>query len=200
MRAFVIAMESEAAVVRPFLREGDGLFVSGVGKVNAASATQKAIDAGADEILNCGVAGGFDPAMKIADVFEIDRAVEYDFDLAQLNGTEVGVHNERTTPYFGLQTRGLFPARTLGSGDRFSDSQADLPVLARLGVTIRDMEGAAIAHVCEMNGVPCRILKCLSDVHGQGAMTDQYKANLSKALLSLAQAFPAWCKSVAPPW
>ena len=193
MRAFVIAMESEAAVVRPFLREGDGLFVSGVGKVNAASATQKAIDAGADEILNCGVAGGFDPAMKIADVFEIDRAVEYDFDLAQLNGTEVGVHNERTTPYFGLQTRGLFPARTLGSGDRFSDSQTDLPVLARLGVTIRDMEGAAIAHVCEMNGVPCRILKCLSDVYGQGAMTDQYKANLSKALLSLAQAFPAWC-------
>ena len=193
MRAFVIAMESEAAVVRPFLREGDGLFVSGVGKVNAASATQKAIDAGADEILNCGVAGGFDPAMKIADVFEIDRAVEYDFDLAQLNGTEVGVHNERTTPYFGLQTRGLFPARTLGSGDRFSDSQADLPVLARLGVTVRDMEGAAIAHVCEMNGVPCCILKCLSDVHGQGAMTDQYKANLSKALLSLAQAFPAWC-------
>ena len=193
MRAFVIAMESEAAVVRPFLREGDGLFVSGVGKVNAASATQKAIDAGADEILNCGVAGGFDPAMKIADVFEIDRAVEYDFDLAQLNGTEVGVHNERTTPYFGLQTRGLFPARTLGSGDRFSDSQADLPLLARLGVTIRDMEGAAVAHVCEMNGVPCRILKCLSDVHGQGAMTDQYKANLSKALLSLAQAFPAWC-------
>ncbi len=193
MRAFVIAMESEAAVVRPFLKDGDRLYVAGVGKVNAASATQKAIDAGADEILNCGVAGGFDPAMKIADVFEIDRAVEYDFDLAQLNGTEVGVHNERTTPYFGLQTRGLFPARTLGSGDRFSDSQADLPVLARLGVTIRDMEGAAIAHVCEMNGVPCRILKCLSDVHGQGAMTDQYRANLSKALLSLAQAFPAWC-------
>lgn len=193
MRAFVIAMESEAAVVRPFLKDGDRLYVAGVGKVNAASATQKAIDAGADEILNCGVAGGFDPAMKIADVFEIDRAVEYDFDLAQLNGTEVGVHNERTTPYFGLQTRGLFPARTLGSGDRFSDSQADLPVLARLGVTIRDMEGAAIAHVCEMNGVPCRILKCLSDVHGQGAMTDQYKANLSKALLSLGQAFPAWC-------
>ena len=193
MRAFVIAMESEAAVVRPFLKDGDRLYVAGVGKVNAAAATQKAIDAGADEILNCGVAGGFDPAMKIADVFEIDRAVEYDFDLAQLNGTEVGVHNERTTPYFGLQTRGLFPARTLGSGDRFSDSQADLPVLARLGVTVRDMEGAAIAHVCEMNGVPCRILKCLSDVHGQGAMTDQYKANLSKALLSLAQTFPAWC-------
>ena len=48
MRAFVIAMESEAAVVRPFLKDGDRLYVAGVGKVNAAAATQKAIDAGAD--------------------------------------------------------------------------------------------------------------------------------------------------------
>ena len=193
MRAFVIAMENEAEQVRPFLRDGDRLYVSGVGKVNAAAAAQKAIDAGAEEILNCGVAGGLDPEMEVGDACEISQAVEYDFDLTLINGTRLGTHNERTTPYFGLQTWGLFPARTLGSGDRFSDSQADLPVLARLGVTIRDMEGAAIAHVCEMNGVPCRILKCLSDVHGQGAMTDQYKANLSKALLSLAQAFPAWC-------
>ena len=192
MRAFIIAMENEAEQVRPFLKDGDRLYVSGVGKVNAAAAAQKAIDAGADEILNCGVAGGFDPVMKVADVFEVDRAVEYDFDLAQLNGTEVGVHNERTTPYFSLRTKGLFPARTLGSGDRFSDSKADIPVLARLGVTIRDMEGAAIAHVCEMNGVPCRILKCLSDVYGKGAMTDQYKANLSKALVSLGRAFSPW--------
>ena len=191
-RAFVIAMECEAEAVRPALRDGDRLYVSGIGKVNAAAATQLAICEGADEIWNAGLSGGFGD-VEVGGVYGVERAVEYDFDLAQLNGTEVGVHNERTTPYFGLQTRGLFPARTLGSGDRFSDSQADLPVLARLGVTIRDMEGAAIAHVCEMNGVPCRILKCLSDVHGQGAMTDQYKANLSKALLSLAQAFPAWC-------
>ena len=33
MRAFVIAMENEAEQVRPFLRDGDRLYVSGVGKV-----------------------------------------------------------------------------------------------------------------------------------------------------------------------
>ena len=192
MRAFVIAMESEAAVVRPFLREGDGLFVSGVGKVNAASATQKAIDAGADEILNCGVAGGFDPAMKIADVFEIDRAVEYDFDLAQLNGTEVGVHNERTTPFFDCRTTGKFPARILATGDRFTNDERDVTDPLGLGATVKDMEGAAIAHVCELNGVPCRMLKCISDVHGKGAMTGQYKDNLAKALQSLAKALSSW--------
>ena len=50
------------------------------------------------------------------------------------------------------------------------------------------MEGAAIAHVCELNGVPCRMLKCLSDVHGKGEMTGQYKDNLAKALACLKAA------------
>ena len=86
MRAFVIAMENEAAVVRPFLKDGDRLYVAGVGKVNAAAATQKAIDAGADEILNCGVAGGLDPAMEVGEPYEISQAVEYDFDLTIING------------------------------------------------------------------------------------------------------------------
>ena len=56
MKAFVIAMENEAAVVRPFLKDDDRLYVAGVGKVNAAAAAQKAIDAGAGELINCGVA------------------------------------------------------------------------------------------------------------------------------------------------
>ena len=47
------------------------------------------------------------------------------------------------------------------------------------------MEGAAIAHVCETNGVPCRIVKCLSDVHGKGSMTGQYRDNLARALATL---------------
>ena len=44
-----------------------------------------------------------------------------------------------------------------------------------------------------MDGVPCRMLKCLSDVHGKGAMTGQYKDNLAKALLSLGKALSSWC-------
>ena len=198
MRAFVIAMDCEADAVRPHLGPGDRLYVSGIGKVNAAAATQRAVDEwraecrlnGADvpfEIVNAGVAGGVDPSMSPGDVFEIDRAVEYDFDLATLNGTEVGVHNERSTPYFSLVTSGLFPSRTLGTGDRFSDSEADLPLLARLGVGVRDMEGAAVAHVCETNGVRCRSVKCITNVVGRGA-TGQFKGNLANALGRLSDA------------
>ena len=59
MRAFVIAMECEAETVGPFLRADDRLYVSGIGKVNAAAATMKAICEGADEIWNVGLSGGF---------------------------------------------------------------------------------------------------------------------------------------------
>lgn len=188
VRAFVVALESEAAAVRPHLRPSDRLFVCGVGKVNAAAATQRAIDAGATEIWNVGVAGGLDPSMRVGASYAIDRAVEYDFDLVQANGTRIGVHNERTTPYFACAAdfAADLPRATLATGDRFNDSAADAVTLADLEATVRDMEGAAIAHVCETNGVPCRMVKCLSDVHGKGSMTGQYRDNLAKALVALS--------------
>lgn len=189
VRAFVIAMKSEAAAVQPHLKPTDRLYVCGVGKVNAAAATQKAIDAGATEIWNVGVAGGLDPSMSVGACYVIDRAVEYDFDLAQVNGTRIGVHNERTTPYFACAAdfAPRLPRATLATGDRFNDSAVDDATLADLEATVRDMEGAAIAHVCETNDVPCRMVKCLSDVRGKGAMTGQYKDNLAKALSALSE-------------
>ena len=184
MRAFVIAMECEAEAVRPALRPADRLYVSGIGKVNAAAATQKAIDEGATEIWNCGLSGGFDPAMRVGDVYAVAAAVEYDFDLAKINGTRMGQLDERDSPYFDLKVAAPFreTARVLATGDRFNDSEDDLALLAELGCTLRDMEGAAVAHVCERNGVPCTMFKCVSDVHGQGAMTEQYGENKQKCL------------------
>ena len=206
MRAYVIAMDCEAACVRDrmadaFVSREYGrtvvsgrlggervlLVVSGVGKSNAAAATQFAIQSGADEIVNLGVCGGFEPQMKIGDLYEVDRAVQYDFDLAQLNGTAVGVLNERTSPYIPLQTTGRYPAKTLATGDHFNDNTADLPLLASLGAGLRDMEGAAVAHVCETAGVPCRALKCVTNVLGAGA-TGQYAENLARCLAVLAEA------------
>jgi len=176
MRAFVIAMKCEAEAVRPALGPTDRLYVSGVGKVNAAAATQRAISEGATEIWNCGVCGGFDPAMRIGDVYAVSAAVEYDFDLAQINGTRVGQLEEKDSPYFRLPVAERFreTARILATGDHFNDRDDDLDLLAELGCTLRDMEGAAIAHVCERNGVPCTLFKCVNDVHGQGSMTGQY--------------------------
>ena len=192
MRAFVVAMECEAEQVRPFLGEGDVLVVSGIGKVNAAAAAQKAIDDGADEILNCGLVGGLDPAMSVGDVFEVSQAVEYDFDLAVLNGTGLGVHDERDTPYFDCAAKGAYPVRILASGDRFTNDLKDVEDARSLGASLRDMEGAAIAHVCERNGMKCRMIKVVSDVHGKGSMTGQYLQNRESTLARLRASIPAW--------
>lgn len=192
MRAYIIAMPCEAEAVRPALRSGDRLIVSGVGKVNAALATQRAICEGADEIVNAGVSGGFDSSMRIGDVFEVHRAVQYDFDLAKLNGTRVGQLDEKDSPYFDLPAlKHLAPGariRTLATGDHFRDDDDDLPLLRELDVDLRDMEGAAVAQVCEKNGVPCRIVKSVTNVQGQGTMTGQYKDNLARALRTLTEA------------
>ena len=76
--------------------------------------------------------------------------------------------------------------------DRFTNDEKDVENPLALGATIKDMEGAAIAHVCERNGMKCRMLKAVSDVHGKGAMTGQYKQNLEFALSRLHAALPAW--------
>ena len=206
MRAYVAAMDCEAACVRAHLadalesraygrtvvsgRLGGAralVVVSGVGKSNAAAAAQFAIQSGADEVVNLGVCGGFEPQMRVGDLYEVDRAVQYDFDLAELNGTAVGVLNERTSPYIPLRTTGRYPAKTLATGDHFNDGTGDLPLLAALGAGLRDMEGAAVAHACETAGVPCRALKCVTNVLGAGA-TGQYAANLGRCLDILAGA------------
>lgn len=207
MKVFVIAMNNEAEcvvsnlenavestlfgrrVVRGTLNGEDAfVVVSGVGKSNAAAAAQLAIqETGTKRILNLGVSGGLDPAMKVGEIYEVADAVQYDFDLVQINGTEMGTLNERDTPFIPCKAEGRFEAKTLGTGDRFNDSADDSALLKRLGASLRDMEGAAIAHVCETAGVEFVSYKCISDVEGSGSMPEQYMENLKKCLEVLSE-------------
>lgn len=186
-RAFIIAMECEAEQVRPWMSDTDILIVSGIGKVNAAAATQKAIsEFSADVIINAGLAGGFSPSMNTGDVYEIESAVEYDFDLAKLNGTRVGVLDEYDTPYIELNTLNVFPNAILATGDHFNDSEKDYSLIRdELKATVRDMEGAAIAHVCKKNNIPCYAVKCITNVAGKGLMTEQYEKSRAICLEKL---------------
>jgi len=186
MRVFVIAMPCEAAVVRPHLRADDRLIISGIGKVNAAAATQRAIcEYQPDGIVNCGLCGGLAADIRCCTVYGVSSAVEYDFDLALVNGTDVGVKDERRTPFIPVFSGGGFPMRILATGDRFNDNEGDFNLFGRLGCALRDMEGAAIADICDKAHVPLTMFKSVADVHGQGSMTGQYKTNLNDALAAL---------------
>lgn len=200
MKCFVIAMEKEAApIIAAMNIESDykkcgkrvicgalcgkdaAIVICGVGKVNAASGAQYAIDClGADTIINLGVAGGLNETCEAGKLYSISKAVQYDFDLTQLNGTKIGTLDECRENYLPLATCAGYPQRALATGDRFNDSAADFKLLTEtLSADIRDMEGGAVAQVCLRAGVPCFEFKIISDVAGSGSTTEQYLKNLA---------------------
>ncbi len=213
----VIAMDSEAEILldvmdienirtvygktvhfgRAFGRDV-ALVTCGVGKVNAAAGTCAAISAGADVILNFGVAGGLKPEnTEVGEVYLIEKSVQYDFDCTQLNGTEVGTLDGETENFLPLYCPPLpYPRRALGTGDRFTDSAADHELLLSLGCDIREMEAGAIAEVCRYAGVPFVSVKAISDVYGSGSTTEQFRRNCKLALLELKSRLPEILQSM----
>ena len=164
------------------------LVVCGVGKVNAAIGAQLLISKfNVDTLLNFGVAGGLNDDTKLCDVYQIQQAVQFDFDLTQLNGTKMGTLDEYSENYLPLSSfNASFPKKNLGTSDRFNDSAADYELLTKeLNADIRDMEGGAIVQVALSANLPVYSVKAISDVAGSGSTTDQYLKNRSKALENL---------------
>ncbi|MDE6586629.1 MAG: 5'-methylthioadenosine/S-adenosylhomocysteine nucleosidase [Clostridia bacterium] len=206
MISFIIAMEKEAAPllnnmtdVSQKIANGKKVFIGnlfgheisvvicGVGKVNAACGAQYAIDClNADKIVNLGVAGGLDKSMNVADVYAIEKAVQYDFDLTQLNGTAMGTLDEFDENYLSVSSKSVYPLKRLATGDRFNDSKDDFNLLTKeLKADIRDMEGAAIAQTCVHAGVSFKSYKIISDIAGSGSTAEQYFKNLGKCFAKL---------------
>ena len=162
--------------------------VSGEGKVNAAAGACAAIAKGADIILNFGVAGGLKPERtEVAELYLIDKVVQYDFDLVQLSGKPMGTlpdEEENFLPLFCPSALD-FPHRALGTGDRFNDSPVDHALLLELGCDIREMEAGAMAQVCKYAGIPFVSVKGISDVYGSSSTIEQFRKNLKLALLNV---------------
>ncbi len=175
--------------------------VCGVGKVNSAVGACIALSLGATALFNLGVAGGLHGKTEVGSVYLIDRAVQYDFDLTQLNGTKMGTLDEYDENYLPVALPSCnkpFEVRALGSGDRFNDSPVDHALLTdELGADIRDMEGAAIAQVCKAAGVPFYSVKAISDVYGGASTTDQYLKNRAFALENLKRELATIVEGIA---
>ncbi len=212
MIGVVIAMQSEAdilldemQVIRSLTVSGKkvhvgkaygkevALCVCGVGKVNAALGSQLLVSKfDAEKLLNFGVSGGLNPSTELCQVYQISEAVQFDFDLVQLNGTKMGTLNEYEEPYLGLNLLDLpLENRKLGTSDRFNDSPADYELLTKeLGADIRDMEGGAIVQVAYATELPVYSIKAISDVAGSGSTTEQFLINRDRALCNLKAFLP----------
>ncbi len=169
------------------------LCVCGVGKVNAALGAQLLISKfDARKLLNFGVAGGLNADTELCGVYQIGQAVQFDFDLTQLNGTKIGTLDEYTENYLSLNLlKADIPVRSLGTSDRFNDSPDDYKLLTEeLSADIRDMEGAAIVQAAYAAKLPVYSVKAISDVAGSGSTTEQFLKNKAKALENLKAFLP----------
>lgn len=151
---------------------------SGVGKVNAAVTTQLLIDTfGAEAVIFTGVAGALDPELEVGDIVVSEDCIQHDVDVTAL-GYPVGTIPFQETSVFkaepelvrlGLRAgQKLFQGRVRSgrvlSGDQFI---ADKTRVAGLRDTLQgactEMEGAAVAQVCHMNGIPYVVIRSMSD-------------------------------------
>lgn len=215
MRIYVIAMASEAEAVLRGMKdqrrqmlwgreivegkiggESAAVVIAGVGKVNAAAATQLAIDRYQPErIINLGVAGAIDLTMKVGEVYAISKVFQCDYDLSQLNPAPKGTPNEYETPWFYLEEVKSWPGAGLrtaicATGDSYDNRDPDLDfVRGTMGAQLRDMELGAIAHVCRRAGIGLAAAKAVSDVHAPGLPPpiEQYAANLTVAVEALGE-------------
>lgn len=171
------------------------LTICGIGKVNAALATQYLIDRfSLKSIINFGTAGGLKPEIKVADVYVIKKCAQYDFDLSELDPVPRGYIQDYDTVFFDTKTDKLdfLPKAILASGDRFSDSPVDYDEIIKMGANVKDMEGGAIGQVCKANNIPLYVIKGITDVYGLNSTAEQFKNNL----VAVCKKFPSVVKKV----
>ena len=158
--------------------------LSGYGEIDAAASTQLLIlETGCDLIMNFGVTGALIPELKVEDLFVVDRVLNYDFDISPIDPVKKYQYLEYPDEYIPIDSElvdratGIMPQLkkvTAASGGRFIEKKEDKDALAALGCQICDMEIAAIARICLINGVRCLSVKCISDTYaGDGGDFNQ---------------------------
>ncbi|GAA4564174.1 nucleosidase [Planotetraspora kaengkrachanensis] len=153
----VLAVRQEAQ----FLDGGLPVLLTGIGKVNAASALAGVLARGPlpSSVINLGTAGalrsGWTGTHVVSTVFQHDLDTDV---LRSLTGETYGAP---------LTLAGDGPV--LATGDSFVADDAARDALAARADLV-DMEGYAVASAAHQAGVPIRLVKHISDDAGEGAV------------------------------
>ena len=141
----------------------------GVGKVNAARATQILIDNYTiDYIINVGVAGGLKDS-KIGDIIVAERLVQHDFDITKFNHDlgyipEIGIYILASKKLVSKCVELGLKKGTIASGDIFvTDRDYSKMLEEKFDCDAVEMEGAAIAQVCYLSGIEFIVIRSISD-------------------------------------
>ncbi|MFG1934249.1 5'-methylthioadenosine/adenosylhomocysteine nucleosidase [Mycobacterium sp. NPDC048908] len=168
---------------------------SGMGKVNAATVTTLLIDRfGCRTVVFSGVAGGLDPRLAIGDIVIADFVIQHDAGVLEherLHTYQPG-HAPVINPIdrlgypvdadlldrvkkclVGISVPNQITYGTVLSGDQYLNCEATRErLLSELGGCAVEMEGGAVAQVCEAFSIPWLVIRALSDLAGGNALFD----------------------------
>jgi adenosylhomocysteine nucleosidase len=175
-------------------------FHGGWGKIAAGASTQYAIDRWKPDLLvNLGTCGGFAGQVERGTVLLVERTIVYDIIEQMGDFDEHIAHYTTDLDLSWLKEPYPHPVRRslLVSGDRDLLVE-DIPMLVeKYGAVAGDWESGAIAFVAARNGVPCLILRGVTDLVGsQGGEAygniSLFEVATRRLLEGLIQALPAW--------
>ena len=147
---------------------------SGPGEILAAAATQYLIDRyEVATILNYGVVGACTEAMKAGETCVVSKVVHHQYDISAVDNVPVGRYLEYPSVWLpvsemllekAIAARPDLKCVICASGDKFVDNPDEkIRLHKEFGADICDMEAAAILLTCDLNRVPCLIVKTVSD-------------------------------------
>lgn len=152
----------------------------GAGEIASSAATQLLISQfDVKIVVNFGVVGGLTPEMKVAKLCVVENVVHYDFDTSAFAPFVKARYNNYPSVYIPTDKRLLSAALSAepslksvvcASGDKFIDSaEAKRSLNKEYSADICEMEAAGIVLTCNRNGVPCLLIKAVSDAIEGGA-------------------------------
>lgn len=213
--AVIGAMPSELADIRLMLGEAEIKRISGfdfyineykgnkiinaccgIAKVNAALCTQVMIDNfSPDYVINAGVAGGMNTAVKVCDIVISTEVLPHDLDPHFLADyppycavfkadDKIMDTAEKVCDEFSVNS---FRGRIV-SGEQFiSDSAVKAAIQEKFDPYAVDMESAAVGHCCFLNEMPFASIRCISDnADDEGAMSfDEFEKIAAKRVAEI---------------
>ncbi len=176
----------------------------GVGKVNAALAAAALALAGVTHAVFTGVAGALDPQLRIGDIVVATDLVQHDVDVTALGhpaGQLLGEPFSWTcdarladklaaaAEVVAAGRRSVMRGR-IASGDQFiAGPERAAAIRSTFGALCAEMEGAAFAQACHELGLPCAVVRIMSDTADDQAPTDfpAFLGESSRLGLALAE-------------
>ena len=162
MKILLIAATSDEIIQELF--PNAEILISGVGMVNTTYGLTKDLSVNSyDLVVNMGVAGCFNPTVKIGDVVEVveDCFSEIRFE----NGVKIEEFSDfEITNTFKVEGKtNLQKVKGITVNTVHGNEDSIARIISRLNPDVESMEGAAIFKVCKEFAVPCMQIRAISN-------------------------------------